>query len=93
MLLVSYDLSSVAPPRSVISAGMTGQLSAMQKKNKAAATKLGALHLAAADNDVLLDEINRREALEYDELEEDSSDEESDEEDTSEEDEEGEDAE
>ena len=57
-------------------------------------TKLGALHLASAENDALLDEeINRREALEYDELEEDSSDEESDEEDASEEDEEGEDAE
>jgi len=64
--------------------------SGMSKKNKGEAVRLGAVRLLNVDHERLLDEICRREELEYDEVEESSEDDSSEEEEEEGEEEEGE---
>jgi len=59
----------------------------MSKANKKKATDLHAVKLDAQDHEEILEEINRREVIAYDDVEEDASDDE--EEDEDDEDEEG----
>ena len=82
----------VAPDLTLAPISETNKLpSGMSKKNKGAAEKKKALKLAPEDDEMILEEISRREVLEHDEAEdsEDSDEEDSDDEDGEEDDEEG----